>query len=75
MKTGGKKVRLKVTRFTFEQVNKHRRRGNKLSPKWWIEGLPWEECQRVRCGPYESYQEALSDKDGMQKIFDNEDHV
>jgi hypothetical protein len=72
-RTGGK-VKLKVIKLTFAKVNAKRRRGKKLKPVWWIEGLPFEECQRVRCGPYEEYEHAQSDRRGMQEVFDNEDY-
>lgn len=46
---------------------------------WWIEGLPDyyvdEDGPYVRCGPYFDYQEAKSDKDGMQRVFDNENYT
>jgi hypothetical protein len=38
---------------------------------WWIKGLPGGYG---RAGPYDTYQEALEDKDGMSKIFDDEDY-
>jgi len=66
------KVKLVVRKYNFERVNTTRRRGKKIPTKYWIEGLPYAECQRVRCGPYPSYQEARSDCTGMQLIFDNE---
>lgn len=64
---------MRIVKLTFCEVNKHRRRGRKLRTKWWIEDVPTyyvdgEPC--VRCGPYDSYQEAKSDRDGMQYVFD-----
>lgn len=37
---------------------------------WWIEGIP-EFDGRKRCGPYQTKADAESDRQGMQKIFDN----
>ena len=60
-----KRVKLTVVKYTFKNW--------KSDPKpktcYWIEGLPYEECQRTRAGPYESYAEAKSDRDGMQQHF------
>lgn len=69
------KTKLKVVKYTFAKINQHRKRGQKLAPKWWIEGLPYDECGRVRCGPYDPYEEARSDCRGMQHVFDDEDFV
>lgn len=66
--TGGKvKLRLETLRNVPGRP--------KSRPLYWVTGLPWDECGRVRCGPYEDRKEAMSDLRGMQDIFNNEDYV
>jgi len=69
-------VKLKVVKYTFAKVNVNRRRRDKIPTVWYIEGLPPYgidgEDGYTRCGPYDTYQEARSDCDGMQRVFDNE---
>lgn len=62
------KTKLKVVKYTFAKVKQQ------LKPKWWVEGLPADECGRTRCGPYDSYDEARSDCRGMQEIFNSEEY-
>ena len=64
------KVKLVVKKYTLARV-KRRRGEEKLGPVWWIEGLPYDECGGVRCGPYTQYADADSDRVGMQRIFDD----
>lgn len=71
------RVKLTVKKYTFEKINKNRRRGQKLQPKYWIENIPdyWVDDigPYSRCGPYASYEEARSDCKGMQTVLDEED--
>lgn len=62
------KTKLVVRKYTFKNWKDKKTRPPAY---WWIEGLPYDECQRTRCGPYHEYQDALSDKEGMQRVFDN----
>lgn len=71
--TCGTRVKLRIRKLAFTAINERLRKGKKWPPVWWIEGLPYEECQLVRCGPYKSYEEARSDKEGMQRVFDDPD--
>jgi hypothetical protein len=40
-------------------------------PDYYVDG----DGPYTRCGPYHNYQEAKSDKDGMQKVFDDPDYT
>jgi hypothetical protein len=68
-------TKLKVRKYSFRNVNKMRKRNKKLPSKFWIEGLPYEECGCTRCGPYDNREDAESDRDGMQCIFDDENYT